>query len=119
MANDPYGFPESSNNGATPGADELSKALWMGVGSAMCAAVGPCLCYLPYVAGIPLGVLAALRARSFRDRGSPLERTAANVAMASGITGAALGTLMVLALIAYMVFIAVAAMAAGDLVTDM
>ncbi len=118
MANDPYGFPEATPGGA-PANDELSKVLWMGVGSVLCAAVGPCLCYLPYLAGIPLGVLAVIRARSFRDRGSALERTAANVAMASGITGAALGVLVVLAMLAYMLFLAVAAMAGGELFSGM
>jgi hypothetical protein len=119
VANDPYGFPEAAPSGGAPADDELSKVLWMGVGSAICAAVGPCLCYLPYLAGVPLGVLAAMRARRFRDRGSALERTAANVAMASGITGAALGVLVVLTILAYMLFLAVAAVAGGELFSDM
>lgn len=124
MASDPYGFPASAPSGGTAptGTNDggaLSQVLWLGVGSSMCAAIGPCLCYLPFVAAIPMGVLAVLRARPYRQTGSELERSVATVAMASGATGAGLGVLAVLAFLAYMIFFAFAAMAGGDILSDM
>ena len=97
MSNDPYGYGEE-----TPAAPaDLSRVLWYGVGALLCAALGPCLCYLPYIAAIPLGWMAIQQSKAARASSVPLERTVGSVAQTSGVVGLAFGVLALSAIVIY------------------
>jgi hypothetical protein len=97
MSNDPYGYGEE-----TPAAPaDLSRVLWYGVGALLCAALGPCLCYLPYIAAIPLGWMAIQQSKAARASAVPLERTVGSVAQTSGVVGLAFGVLALSAIVIY------------------
>ncbi len=102
MASDPYGF-QLGKNGPPPDA-ELPRALWFGIGSLGAAAVGPCLCYVPFLAAIPLGLLAVRDARRFSNSAEPLERTVSTAAVTAGGIGAGISVLGILLAIGYLIF---------------
>ena len=97
MSNDPYGYTEEAP--AAPA--DLSRVLWYGVGALLCAALGPCLCYLPYIAAIPLGWMAIQQSKAARVSAVPLERTVGSVAQTSGVVGLAFGVLALSAIAIY------------------
>ena len=97
MSNDPYGYTEEAP--AAPA--DLSRVLWYGVGALLCAALGPCLCYLPYIAAIPLGWMAIQQSKAARASAVPLERTVGSVAQTSGVVGLAFGVLALSAIAIY------------------
>ena len=116
MSNDPYGYADEAPRGPA----DLSRVLWYGVGALICAAIGPCLCYLPYLAAIPLGWMAIQQSKAARASAVPLERTVGNVAQTSGIIGLAFGVLAILGVTLYALFLggALALGALGDTFED-
>ncbi len=112
MSSDPYGYEEQS----PPAPADLSRVLWYGVGALLCAAVGPCLCYLPYLAAIPLGWMAIQGSKAARSSAVPLERTVGSVAQTSGAVGLGFGVLAILGVTLYGLFLggAIALGALGD-----
>lgn len=68
-----------------------SRAMWLGVGSAMLSSVGMCFCYAPYVVAFPMGVAAMWHAsRSMREAapGDDTGRSMATAGMVSGLLSA-------------------------------
>ncbi len=54
MSQDPYGYSDSAAPAAATDST-ASWALWSGVIAAMCAALGPCTCYMSYFLAVPAG----------------------------------------------------------------
>jgi hypothetical protein len=98
MAQDPYGYTESVS---TSPENAASTAMWSGVISVICAMMGPCMCYFPYMIAWPLGAYAMYSGYAAYQNAQGHER---NMAMAGLVTGTAafsLTTLVLLAIIAY------------------
>ena len=92
---DAYGYAES-----TPAANtNASQAMYAGVFALMCAALGPCLCYVPYIAALPLGGYALWAGSQVRAGSDPLataESTMATGGMLSGGVALLLSMMVVL-----------------------
>ncbi|MDP2317584.1 MAG: hypothetical protein Q8P41_32160 [Pseudomonadota bacterium] len=113
MASDPYGFPDTAAGGASSGAAIVS--LWTGIAALVCGVVGPCLCYLPWFAALPLSVVAlwyGTQAKQAPASGEGLD-AAATAGLVSGAV-ALLFSLLYLGLILFYVGLVVV-MAASDM----
>jgi hypothetical protein len=98
---DPYGYPDA----ATP--RDAAGALWIAVAAIICTSVGLCACYLPYLAGAPLGVWAAIRANAaLAGATDPRDRTMATASLVMGIVSAVVSGLISLFILAYVAFFA-------------
>lgn len=97
---DPYGYADP--NAASAG--QASQALYAGVFALICAAVAPCLCYMPYLAALPLGGYAIF-VGSQAQRGDPSERTMATAGMLAGGVAAVLSLMVILGVVAYMILV--------------
>lgn len=89
MAQDPYGFTPAAA-GSSMGGGPASRAMWLGVVSAMLSSVGMCFCYAPYLVAFPMGV-AAVWYGSQSMRTSPADdpgRAMASAGMVSGMLSA-------------------------------
>lgn len=125
MPQDPYGFPDAAPAGAgagTAGGDGVDPAamtsMWSGVISTVCAAAGPCLCYAPYLAALPLGVYAIYTGVQTRKVASDdASRSLGMAGIVSGAFGAGISALFLLAVMAYVAFLILMVVvgAAGDL----
>lgn len=107
MANDPYGYRDSSE-GARYSDAEASTAMWTGVISALCAAIGPCSCYVTYLIAMPLGLYAMWAGWQTREGAGPNDHAGRSMAAAgilSGAIGALIGGLFLAFIAAYFVFI--------------
>ncbi|MFN7144967.1 MAG: hypothetical protein ACK4YP_14415, partial [Myxococcota bacterium] len=99
---DPYGFPES-----TPGAGggDVTTALWLGVASALLAAVGVCMCYVPYFIALPVGAYGAYKGyQALASVTDARDRTMATVALVTGSISAVISAIFAVFVIAYAVF---------------
>ncbi len=114
MASDPYGFAESPAPAAASGS--ATQALYAGVFALVCAAVGPCFCYGPYLLALPAGAYALYngsRVPSASDELGAAEKSMANVGMLAGGVAASLALLVVLLVGVYTVLVFIGAMAGG------
>jgi hypothetical protein len=113
MASDPYGFAESPGASANGSA---SQALYAGVFSLVCAAVGPCFCYGPYLLALPAGAYAlysAVRVPAGTDELGAAEKSMANAGMLAGGVAVALSLLLVAVFFLYTVLVIIGAVAGG------
>jgi hypothetical protein len=100
MAQDPYGH--RSDEG------DASVAMWVGTISALCAALGPCSCYMTYLVAFPLGLYAVYAGFQSREGSGPTDSAGRSMAMAgmvSGAISAAIGGLILGFIAIYLIFI--------------
>lgn len=112
MSADPYGFAEAP--AASAGA--ATQALYSGVLALVCAAVGPCFCYAPYLVALPAGAYAVYKGAkvpSGRDELSSAEKSMASAGMVAGGVAAALSLMVMLLIGAYALFVGLAVVAGG------
>ncbi len=105
MAQDPYGFPETSS-GTAPA--DATLALWLGVAAALLTSLGMCLMYMPYFIAAPMGGYAAYRGYrvvSGVAPGDPRDRTMATAGMVAGGASAVVSSLFILFFLLYLLFI--------------
>lgn len=111
MAQDPYGFSDT----AAPASAEdgtASWALWSGVAAALCAAVGPCTCYMTYLLAIPAGFAGVYFGWKGATSGATgLSRSASTAGLVAGIIALIPSMLIVIGLTLYVVIIFVALLA--------
>jgi hypothetical protein len=103
MSTDPYGW---NDTGAK--ADDASRAMWYGVSAAVLASFGPCLCYVPYFAALPLGIMALVSGSRALRGGGPTdenERAMATAGVLSGATSSALGAMVIVTALLYVAFL--------------
>lgn len=98
---DPYGYAETEV--ARP-SSLASQAMYAGIGALVMAAVGPCLCYLPYMLALPLGGYAVFAGSQVRSADSS-ERAMGVGGMVAGGFAALLSGLFLFAIAAYMVIV--------------
>lgn len=124
MSRDPYGFraePEPTPAGdaggggaAVPFDDpDARRALWLAGAAIGSIALAPCVCYLSLLGTIPLGVMSWRASTPIRARTSPLVRDVGRFAHVTGIVTTVLGSISLLALLAYGLFLG-ALMFSGD-----
>lgn len=102
---DPYGYVETA---PPPTGGLAAQAMYAGVFALICAAMGPCLCYVPYLAAIPLGGYALYAGSQVRSTGDALgaaEGAMATGGMIAGGVAAMLGMFVVLLGAAYFVLV--------------
>lgn len=107
MANDPYGYGDSGE-GARYSDAEASTAMWTGLISAICAAIGPCSCYVTYLVAMPLGLYAMWAGWQTREGAGPQDHAGRSMALAgllSGAVGTVIGGLFLAFIVAYFAFI--------------
>lgn len=98
---DPYGYADAEV--ARP-ASSASLAMYAGIFALVMAAVGPCLCYMPYLFALPLGGYAVF-AGSQVQSANGAERAMGVGGMVAGGVAALLSGLFLFAIAAYMVLV--------------
>lgn len=109
---DPYGYVET----APSYSGQATQAMYAGVFALICAAMAPCLCYIPYLAALPLGGYALYAGSQVRGGTDALAGAESSMATGGMIAGgvAALLSLMVLLLFgAYMAMVVLMVAADG------
>lgn len=102
MSQDPYGFPEAA---PAAGAADVSTALWLGVASALLAAVGVCMCYVPYFIALPVGAYGAYKGyQALATVTDARDRTMATVALVAGTISTVISGIFAVFILAYAVF---------------
>lgn len=101
---DPYGFPESTpeSSGSSP-----LLALWCGAGASLCMAIGPCMCYMPYLFAFPLTFLAIIYGWRGYTSLSGFEKQTAMVGLVMGLVCGMLLSVFILMIVAYLVLMVV------------
>jgi hypothetical protein len=103
MAQDPYGFSESS---APVSSTAASQAMWFGIAGSMLASVGICACYAPYFAAAPLGLYGAYQGYvALQVAQDPRERNMATAGVVSGLLSGLVSSLFVMFIVAYVGFL--------------
>ncbi len=129
MSRDAYGFradaeASPAHDGGSGGAPvpfddpDARRALWLAGGAIGSIALAPCVCYLSLLGTIPLGVMSWRASTPLRARTSPLVRDVGRFAHVTGIVTTVLGSISLLALIAYALFLG-AMVLTGDALEDL
>lgn len=100
MPPDPYGYPDPEGTRSDP-----TFVLWGGVAALILSCVGPCMCYLPNLVALPVGVWAVWAGT--RQKATGPERNLVTAGMVTGGIGALLSTLLLLMILAYLIFVVV------------
>lgn len=114
MSADPYGFAEGE---APRSSGQDVQALYAGIGALIAAAVGPCVCYVPYVVALPLGAWAVYtgwRLRASGGTAAPSEAALIHGAMLSGGVAVLLCTLVLFLVCVYALFLGAAVLLGQD-----
>lgn len=108
MSQDPYGYSDSA--APTQAGDSTATwALWSGVVAAMCAALGPCTCYMSYFMAVPAGFAGLYYGWLGSTSGSTgLARSASTAGLMAGLIALIPSLLILIGLGLYAVVIVVA-----------
>lgn len=98
---DPYGYADAAV--ARPSSSG-SVAMYAGIFALVMAAVGPCLCYMPYLFALPLGGYAVFAGSQVQGP-DPAERAMGIGGMVAGGVAALLSGLVLLLVAAYIVLV--------------
>ena len=112
MAQDPYGFSDSVAP-TVAGDSTATWALWSGVVAAMCAAMGPCTCYMSYFMAVPAGFAGLYYGWIGSTSGATgLARSASTAGLMAGLI-ALIPSLLILFGLGLYVLILIGALAVG------
>ena len=111
MASDPYGFPDSAPGGTDSSAP--SFAIWTGMGAALCAAMGPCSCYMSYFMAVPLSLAAIWYGWQGYRSSVPIERTASVAGLLGGLISLVPSMIIIMVVVMYIGIFAVALLGAA------
>ncbi len=101
---DPYGYSEP----APLSTGSATQALYAGVFALICAAIAPCLCYMPYLMALPLGGYAMYAGSQVRGGGDALstsESTMATGGMIAGAVASMLSLTVLLLVVGYFILV--------------
>lgn len=79
--------------------------MYAGVFALICAAVAPCLCYMPYLAALPLGGYAIFVGSQAQRSVDASEKAMATAGMLAGGVAAVLSLMVILGVVAYMILV--------------
>jgi hypothetical protein len=104
VSQDPYGFPDAAPAEGAP-AGAASTAMWSGVAALICGVLGPCTCYVTYLAALPLSIVALYFGSKGLASASEAERASASAGLVSGGVSLLISLLILLAVALYAAFI--------------
>ena len=102
---DPYGYADAPTAAPT---GQAVQSMYAGLFALICAAVGPCLCYVPYLVALPLGgyaIFAGSQVRGGSDALAASEKAMATGGMIAGSVAVLLAVLIMLFVAAYVILV--------------
>jgi len=104
---DPYGYPDALPD---DGGSAIT-GMWCGIGAALCAALGPCSCYMSYLPALPLGIVAMVYGfrglSAAHPNAPPANRQCSLAALVSGIIALIPSLLILIGMLIYAVILIV------------
>lgn len=110
MPTDTYGYDVNETSSPDDEGRAIA-AMWSGVGSIVLFLMGPCMCYVPMLMALPLGMYSIYQGIGVPSSAPASSRHMAWAGMLSGIVGSAFSAFLLLFLAMYFLLILVAIVA--------